>query len=90
MKLTRRQREFLQRTVALQRENNGKPIHYSALAERLGVTGITAYNMLNTLEQKGCVVASYILPEVRVGRSSIVFEATYIGRQILHNSTRPA
>lgn len=83
--LTRRQREFLQGTVVLQSENDGEPIHYSVLAEQLDVTNITAYNMLNTLERKGCVIASYLLPETRVGRSSIVFQVTAVGRQMARN-----
>lgn len=89
--ITRRQREFLQGTVTLQSENDGDPIHYSALAEQMDVTNITAYNMLNTLERKGCVIASFVLPETRAGRSSIVFQVTAIGRQVAHTERfRPA
>ena len=54
MKLTRRQEEFIKNLVDLNQEFNG-PIHYSVLAERLGVSPFTAYDMLCMLEEKGVV-----------------------------------
>jgi hypothetical protein len=60
MKLTRRQEEFIANLVDLNQELNG-PIHYSLLAERLGVSPFTAYDMLNLLEEKGAVNSEYQL-----------------------------
>jgi DNA-binding Lrp family transcriptional regulator len=58
MKLTRRQEEFVVNLIELNRELDG-PIHYSTLAERLGVSPFTAYDMLCVLEEKGMVSSKY-------------------------------
>lgn len=51
MKITRRQEDFIRKLLDLYRESEG-PIHYSELAERLGVNRFTAYDMLRLLEEK--------------------------------------
>ena len=66
MKLTRRQEEFIQQMIKLKRESIG-PIHYSLLAERLGVSPFTAYDMLCLLEEKGYVISVYQLPAAKSG-----------------------
>ena len=58
MKLTRRQEEFIENLIDLSQEIDG-PIHYSMLAERLGVSPFTAYDMLRLLEEKGAVTSEY-------------------------------
>lgn len=65
MKLTRRQEEFIANLIDLTQELEG-PIHYSLLAERLGVSPFTAYDMLRLLEEKGMVVSEY---QVAKGKS---------------------
>ena len=60
MKLTRRQETFIHRLLDLYRELDG-PIHYSLLAERVGVSPFTAYDMLRLLEEKGLVTSEYRL-----------------------------
>lgn len=60
MKLTRRQEEFVAKLIDLSEEFDG-PIHYSILAERLGVSPFTAYDMLCLLEEKGLVTSEYQL-----------------------------
>lgn len=73
MKLTGRQREFLSRFLDLYRGTK-QPIHYAQLAEKMGVSKLTAYDMLRLLEERGLVASEYILPkEGGPGRSSIVF-----------------
>ena len=54
MKITRRQEEFVKKMLELRQEFDG-PVHYSLLAERLGVSPLTAYDMLCLLEEKGFV-----------------------------------
>jgi hypothetical protein len=66
MKLTRRQEEFVVNLIDLNRELDG-PIHYSILAERLGVSPFTAYDMLCVLEEKGMVSSEYQLAEGKSG-----------------------
>ncbi len=84
MKLTRRQEEFLENLVDLNQEYNG-PIHYSQLAERLGVSPITAYDMLCKLEEKGVVASQYRLAREKCGpgRAERVF---YRREQNTHQS----
>jgi hypothetical protein len=66
MKLTRRQEEFIVNLIELNRELDG-PIHYSILAERLGVSPFTAYDMLCVLEEKGKVSSEYQLAAGKSG-----------------------
>lgn len=77
MKLTRRQETFVYKLLDLYRELDG-PIHYSTLAERIGVSPFTAYDMLRLLEEKGLVTSKYRLGSDKPvrGRSRIVFAPT--------------
>jgi predicted ArsR family transcriptional regulator len=56
------------------------PIHYSTLAERIGVSPFTAYDMLRLLEEKGFVTSEYrfVAGNSTVGRSEIVFLPTQL------------
>jgi len=60
IKLTPRQQAFLDKLFELYRESNG-PIHYTVVAERLGVNKFSAYDMLKLLEKKGVAGSSYVL-----------------------------
>ncbi|MHB0874615.1 MAG: helix-turn-helix domain-containing protein, partial [Anaerolineae bacterium] len=76
MQLTGRQREFLGKFLDLYCEAD-HPLHYAAVAERLNVGKISAYDMLRLLEEKGLLISEYVLPPGRsAGRSSIVFRPT--------------
>ena len=66
MKVTRRQEEFIRKMLDLCQELDG-PIHYSTLAERLGVSPFTAYDMLCVLEEKGLVSSTYQIPADKTG-----------------------
>jgi len=82
MELTHRQVVFILRLLDLCRELKG-PIHYSVLAERVGVSPFTAYDMLRLLEEKGFVISEYrIMPgRTSVGRSEVVFLPTELAYQ---------
>lgn len=82
VKLTRRQAQFVAHLIDLNRDQDG-PIHYSVLAEDLGVSPFTAYDMLRLLEEKGLVTSVYQLPEDKSGpgRAERVFYATEKGRE---------
>jgi DNA-binding MarR family transcriptional regulator len=76
-KLTARQKTFIETLVGLHSESRG-PVHYTELAERLGVNRYSAYDMLKVLEEKGFVASSYALEARRSGpgRSMVVFAPT--------------
>ena len=83
-RLTARQRTFLDKLLELYREHRG-PVHYSDVAERLGVNRFSAYDMLKVLEKKGLASSSYALrsatsaaagEHVGPGRSIVVFAPT--------------
>jgi len=80
IKLTPRQRAFLDKLRDLYRERRG-PVHYSTVAERLGVSKFSAYDMLRVLEQKGVAGSEYMLSAKRSGpgRSQVVFYPTIVG-----------
>lgn len=84
MKLTRRQEEFIRKLLDLYREAEG-PIHYSELAERLGVNRFTAYDMLRLLEEKGLATSEYQLAKDKSGpgRASVVFLPTPQAHQMM-------
>ena len=73
MRLTGRQRVFLEQFLDMYRES-AHPLHYSVVGERLGVSSITAYDMLRLLEERGLVDSSYVVPGKGAGpgRSTIV------------------
>lgn len=77
MKLTRRQSGFFRDFLDLYRELQG-PIHYSVLAERVGVSRITAYDMLRVLEEKGFAASDYrrATGKSGPGRAEIVYWPT--------------
>jgi hypothetical protein len=81
MKLTRRQEEFIKKLLELSNEMDG-PIHYSVLAERLGVSPFTAYDMLRLLEEKKLVTSEYHLASDKSGpgRAERVFYPTETAR----------
>jgi len=72
--LTPRRKEFLDRVTELARRTGG-PVHYVTVADELGVSKWTAYDMLKQLERDGFLVAEYAVgPGQRgPGRSQIVF-----------------
>jgi DNA-binding PadR family transcriptional regulator len=83
-KLTVRQQTFLQKLLELSRERRG-PVHYSDVAQVLGVSPFSAYDMLKVLEKKGFATASYALAAEHSGpgRSMVVFAPTARGAQFL-------
>lgn len=75
--LTARQRTFLDKLKDLYRERK-RPVHYSTVAERLGVSKFSAYDMLRVLEEKGVAASEYLLSPNKSGpgRSQVVFFPT--------------
>jgi hypothetical protein len=93
-KLTSRQKAFLDKLLQLYRERSG-PVHYSDVAERLGVNRFSAYDMLKVLEKKGFASSSYALRSATSaatsgppgpGRSMIVFAPTSEATEALNTA----
>jgi len=76
-KLSRRQQEVLSKLLDLYHEG-GEPIHYTVLAEHLGVGKVSAYEMLRLLEEHGMVEVEHQRSEEAggPGRPSVVFRPT--------------
>ncbi len=74
MALTPRQKQFYEALIALCRAA-GRSIHYTELAQTLGVSPFTSYDMLKVLAGKGVAASEYVLePGTSApGRSAIMF-----------------
>ncbi len=81
VRLTRRQESFLKNMLDLWHIDKQKPMHYSELAEHVGINRFTAYDMCKLLEEKGMIESSYQVRESGRGRSSVVFQPTALARQ---------
>jgi len=77
MKLTGRQEAFLSKFLDLYSEAQ-EPLHYTHVAQVLGVGKITAYDMLRLLENRGLVRSEYVLrgKGQGSGRSTVVYVPT--------------
>lgn len=84
LKLTPRQQAFLDKLFELYREFKG-PVHYSLVADKLGVNKFSAYDMLKVLEEKGVAASDYVLSDNQAGpgRSQVVFYPTNHAAQFL-------
>jgi energy-coupling factor transport system substrate-specific component len=84
MGMTERQRTFLEQFWELYHEVRA-PVHYSAVAKKLKVSNISAYDMLRLLKRKGMVASEYLLPKEQrgPGRSTVVFYPTEKARSLL-------
>jgi len=77
MTLTQRRKEFLQKIINLFRQT-GLPVHYATVAQALGVSKWTAYDILKELEKQDFLRSEYSLDrtEKAPGRSMVVFRPT--------------
>jgi predicted transcriptional regulator len=84
MRITKRQKEFLQSLIDLYQQKD-TPIHYSEVARKMGVSKWTAYDMLQLLHNEGFLEVEYLIPESdnykwgKLGRSTIAFFPTKRG-----------
>jgi hypothetical protein len=83
LRTTPRQLEFLRSLVELYHDSLA-PLHYSTVADRLGVSKWSAYDMMLKLERQGLVQREYARggsggPPQRRGRFAVVFRPTVRG-----------
>ncbi|MBU4602627.1 hypothetical protein KKA86_05970 [bacterium] len=87
MRITKRQKEFLQSLIDLYQQKD-TPIHYSEVAQKMGVSKWTAYDMLQLLHKEGFLEVEYLIPESdnykwgKLGRSTITFFPTKKGYSV--------
>ncbi|MDI3299399.1 MAG: hypothetical protein QJR08_09550 [Bacillota bacterium] len=82
MRLTPRRLELL-RSVAELYVRSRLPVHYEALARRLGISKWTAYETLKQLETLGLVLREYGREEGRHGRPPVLFRPSEAARRLL-------
>jgi len=85
MELTGRQRAVLGKLLD-QYRNSREPLHYTSVASELGVSSVTAYEMLRLLEEKGLLTSDYVFPREEKrgpGRSRIVFYPTKKAEEVM-------
>ena len=75
MGITERRKQFLHQIMNLY-EKTGLPVHYITLADLIGVSKWTAYDMLKELEKNGLLRRDYTINPHESGRSMIVFTPT--------------
>ncbi|SHI56182.1 hypothetical protein [Desulfofundulus thermosubterraneus] len=87
MNLTQRRKEFLYKIINLF-HHTGLPVHYATVAQALGVSKWTAYDILKELEKGDFLRREYTLSrgEKAPGRSMVVFRPTEKALQVLSPS----
>lgn len=84
MAVTRRRLDFL-RTVKQIYESTNLPVHYVRVAQALGISKWSAYEMLKTLEKEGLVASQYEVnqAEKHPGRAMVLFSPTQMLDKVL-------
>jgi hypothetical protein len=75
MDLTRRKKQFLDKLMALYQQTK-LPVHYETLAQKIGVSKWTAYDMAKELEKLNYLKRDYVLNKGGTGRSQVVYLPT--------------
>ena len=75
MKLTNRRKQFLEQVVHMYSQTK-KPIHYSDIANSIGVSKWTAYDVLKELEKNDFLERTYTVNQNETGRSIVVYVPT--------------
>ncbi|HBT20574.1 MAG TPA: hypothetical protein DEA47_04330 [Peptococcaceae bacterium] len=88
MAVTRRQVDFL-KTIKQVYEDTNLPVHYTRVAEMLGISKWSAYEMLKTLERKGFLTSQYEVDQEKKypGRARIMFAPTRLVNLVLSGKT---
>lgn len=85
--LTKRRRQFLDH-IFQQYQSTNHPVHYSEVAEAIGVSKWTAYDVLKTLEEQGLLQRTYAVNENETGRSVVVFTPTELAETFFQKERR--
>ena len=88
MRVTRRRMDFLQKIKQIYEATN-LPVHYVRVAEMLGVSKWSAYEMLKTLEKEGFLASQYEVNQGKKfpGRAMVLFTLTRLADAVLSGKT---
>jgi hypothetical protein len=88
---TKRQLQYVRAVVSLY-EELGRPVHYTEVAEKLGVSKWTAHDLLTLLSREGLLEQEYQIrrEEPSAGRSSVLFYPTRSAYAELEIGRHPA
>ncbi len=88
---TKRQLQYLEAVAGLC-DKLGRPVHYTEVAENLGVSKWTAHDLLTLLSNEGFLEQEYqiLREEPSAGRSSVLFYPTRSGYAELEKVKHPA
>ncbi|MBN2435005.1 MAG: hypothetical protein JXK07_07030 [Spirochaetes bacterium] len=75
MSISQRKQQFIKKIVELY-SNSGLPIHYTSLAQEIGVSKWSSYEMLIELEKLGFIERQYQNNRNKSGRSRTIFSPT--------------
>ncbi|MGN7300186.1 Lrp/AsnC family transcriptional regulator [Ferdinandcohnia sp. SAFN-114] len=75
MDLTKRKKQFLDKLMDLYQQTK-LPVHYETLAQKIGVSKWTAYDMVKELEKLHYLTRDYALNRGETGRSQVVYLPT--------------
>jgi DNA-binding PadR family transcriptional regulator len=74
---------MLAKLVELERQTH-QPVHYTLVAQQLGIHNSAAYEMLKLLEAEGFITTEYLLTgNTGPGRSTVVFASTDRGKAMI-------
>lgn len=75
VELTDRRKQFLDQIIQMYSKTN-KPVHYTDIADSIGVSKWTAYDVLRELEKQAFLKRSYTVNQGDTGRSKLVYVPT--------------
>ncbi|AYV73458.1 hypothetical protein M1D49_03310 [Bacillus sp. PK3-056] len=75
MGITKRRKQFLEEIVKIYQDTL-LPVHYETIANSIGVSKWTAYDVMKVLEKDGYLERTYVKNESDTGRSIVVFIPT--------------
>jgi Iron dependent repressor, N-terminal DNA binding domain. len=85
--LTRRKIDFLEALIELY-DKNKAPVHYVDVANSMGISKWTAYDMLTELEELGYVQSEYYIDEDKsLGRSILVYTPKESAYDVVNKSS---
>lgn len=88
MGITKRRKQFLEEVVKIYQDTL-LPVHYEIIAEAVGVSKWTAYDVMKVLEKNGYLKRTYKKNQNDTGRSLVLFIPTEDAIKLFSYNTKP-